>query len=179
MELDEVRESITMQPQVSHTGEVCMVDQARWAEIRRLFDDERVSISEIGRRLALDRKPVAQSATAHVAPVSAGGRDGDPADGPCRRVRAQAPQVNYSADGPAAATAQAPIEATALRDYAPRHVAQTSRPAQDRSLGRHAPTAIWRLIWSHILAHRGGGVPAYARRRGHSYGLDRVAGSHG
>lgn len=37
-----------------------MVDQERWAEIRRLFDEERVSIS-IGRRLDLDRKTVRRS----------------------------------------------------------------------------------------------------------------------
>ena len=38
-----------------------MVDQERWAEIRRLFNEERVSISEIGRRLDLDRKTVRRS----------------------------------------------------------------------------------------------------------------------
>ncbi|MBK9996351.1 MAG: hypothetical protein IPO99_04265 [Nitrospira sp.] len=38
-----------------------MVDQERWAEIRRLFDEERVSISEIGRRLDVDRKTVRRS----------------------------------------------------------------------------------------------------------------------
>lgn len=42
-------------------GEARMVDQERWAEIRRLFDEERVSISEIGRRLDVDRKTVRRS----------------------------------------------------------------------------------------------------------------------
>jgi len=58
MELDETRETTIMQPQGNHTGEVCMVDQERWAEIRRLRHDEQVSISEIGRRLDVDRKTV-------------------------------------------------------------------------------------------------------------------------
>ena len=61
MELDETRETIIMQPQSNHTGEVCMVDQERWAEIRRLRHDEQVSISEIGRRLDVDRKTVRRS----------------------------------------------------------------------------------------------------------------------
>lgn len=38
-----------------------MVDQERWAEIRRLRHSEQVSISEIGRRLDLDRKTVWRS----------------------------------------------------------------------------------------------------------------------
>lgn len=35
-----------------------MVDQERWGEIRRLFGQRRVSISEIARRMDLDRKTV-------------------------------------------------------------------------------------------------------------------------
>ena len=58
MGLDETGESTIMRAQVDQFGEACMVDQERWAEIRRLFDEERVSISEIGRRLDLDRKTV-------------------------------------------------------------------------------------------------------------------------
>ena len=87
-----------MPPQGDHTGEVCMVDRERWAEIRRLRHSEQVSISEIGRRLDLDRKTVRRSLrqttwqpyqrtavtetllTAHV-----------------DVVRARAPQVQYSA----------------------------------------------------------------------------------
>jgi hypothetical protein len=38
-----------------------MVDQERWAESRRLCNEERVSIAEIGRRLDLDRKTVRRS----------------------------------------------------------------------------------------------------------------------
>ena len=47
-----------MRVQVNQLGEARMVDQERWAEIRRLYDEERVSISEIGRRLDVDRKTV-------------------------------------------------------------------------------------------------------------------------
>lgn len=61
MALDEPRETIIMHPQGNHTGEVCMVDQERWAEIRRLRLEARVSISEIARRLDLDRKTVRRS----------------------------------------------------------------------------------------------------------------------
>jgi hypothetical protein len=58
MGLDDVGDSTIIHPQVDQLGEVHMVDQERWAEIRRLFHEERVSISEIGRRVDLDRKTV-------------------------------------------------------------------------------------------------------------------------
>lgn len=61
MGLDETRASTIMRAQVDQSGEVCMVNQERWAEIRRLFQEERISISEIGRRLDLDRKTVRRS----------------------------------------------------------------------------------------------------------------------
>ena len=44
MELDETRETTIMPPQDDHTGEVCMVDRERWAEIRRLRQSEQISI---------------------------------------------------------------------------------------------------------------------------------------
>jgi transposase len=98
MALDETRERTIMPPQNHHTGEVCMVDQERWAEIRRLRQDEQISISEIGRRLDVDRKTVRR----HLRRTTWQ---------PYRRavgaetlltahadvVRARAPQVNYSA----------------------------------------------------------------------------------
>lgn len=58
MGLDEAEKSTIMRLQVDQSGEACMVDQERWAEIRRLFHEEQLSISEIGRRLDLDRKTV-------------------------------------------------------------------------------------------------------------------------
>lgn len=58
MELDAGKKTTIIPSQENHTREVCMVDQERWAEIRRLFQEERVSISEIGRRLDLDWKTV-------------------------------------------------------------------------------------------------------------------------
>ena len=61
MGLDEAEASTIMHAQVNQSGEACMVDQERWAEIRRLFHEERVSISEIGRRLDMDRKTVRRS----------------------------------------------------------------------------------------------------------------------
>jgi len=61
MELDETNETRIMQAQVDYFGEACMVDQERWDEIRRLFDEEQVSISEIARRMDLDRKTVRRS----------------------------------------------------------------------------------------------------------------------
>lgn len=98
MGLDEASASTIMRAQEDQPGEACMVDQERWAEIRRLFYEERVSISEIGRRLDVDRKTVRRSLR-------------QPTWQPYRRaaaaetlltahadvVRARAPHVNYSA----------------------------------------------------------------------------------
>ena len=60
MGLDEARTSTITRVQ-DQLGEACMVDQERWAEIRRLFYEERVSISEIRLRLDVDRKTVRRS----------------------------------------------------------------------------------------------------------------------
>lgn len=98
MELDEASETTMMRPQMDQSGEARMVDQERWAEIRRLFHEERVSISEIGRRLDVDRKTVRRSLRQaawqpyHRAAV-AETRLTAHAD----FVRARAPQVHYSA----------------------------------------------------------------------------------
>jgi transposase len=98
MELDETREMTKMRPQMDQSGEVRMVDQERWTEIRRLFHEGRVSISEIGRRLDVDRKTVRRSLrqttwqpyhrAAVVETLLSAHAD---------FVRARAPQVNYSA----------------------------------------------------------------------------------
>lgn len=98
MELDETRETTIMPPQGNHAGEVCMVDQERWAEIRRLHQDERVSVSEIARRLDLDRKTVRRSlrqTTWHPYHRAAVAETLLTAHADC--VRARAAQVNYSA----------------------------------------------------------------------------------
>jgi len=98
MGLDEARESTIMRAQVDQSGEVRMVDQERWAEIRRLYHEARVSIAEIGRRLDVDRKTVRRSLrqatwqpyhrAAVTEPLLTAHAD---------FVRARAPQVNYSA----------------------------------------------------------------------------------
>ena len=98
MGLDETREKTIMAPQGNHTGEVCMVDQERWAEIRRLREGEQVSLSEIARRLDLDRKTVRRSLRQTVwqpyrRAVVAETMLTSHAD----FVRARAPQVQYSA----------------------------------------------------------------------------------
>ena len=58
MLLDEAGNSTIMRPEVEELGEERMIDQERWEIIRRLFIEERVSISEIARRFGLDRKTV-------------------------------------------------------------------------------------------------------------------------
>lgn len=98
MELDETNKTTIMRPQVNQSGEACMVDQERWVEIRRLCDEEQVSISDIARRMDLDRKTVRRSLrqttwqpyhrTAATETLLTTHAD---------FVRVRAPQVNYSA----------------------------------------------------------------------------------
>ena len=56
--LDETMLKTTIAPPDAHEAEAIMVGQQRWEEIRRLFVDERLTIAEIARRLAIDRKTV-------------------------------------------------------------------------------------------------------------------------
>jgi transposase len=98
MELDETRVTTIMQPQGHHLGEVCMVDQERWAEIRRLREDERISISEIARRLDLDRKTVRRSLQQTTwQPYRRAAKTETLLTAHADMVRARAPQVQYSA----------------------------------------------------------------------------------
>ena len=98
MELDETSESTIMRAQVDQSGEVRMVDQERWAEIRRLYHEARVSIAEIGRRLDVDRKTVRRSLRqATWQPYHRAAVTDTLLAAHADFVRARAPQVNYSA----------------------------------------------------------------------------------
>lgn len=98
MELDETNETTIMRPQVDQSGEVCMVDQERWVEIRRLCDEERVSISEIARRMDLDRKTVRRSLRQTIwQPYHRAAATETLLTTHADFVRDRAPQVNYSA----------------------------------------------------------------------------------
>ena len=98
MGLDEASETTIMRVQVDQPGEACMVDQERWAEIRRLFDEERVSISEIGRRLDLDRKTVRRSLRQTTwRPYQRAAVGETLLTAHADFVQARAPQVGYSA----------------------------------------------------------------------------------
>jgi transposase len=75
-----------------------MVDQERWAAIRRLFSEERVSISEIGRRLDLDRKTVRRSLRQTTwQPYHRAAAGETLLTAHAEFVRDRAPQVGYSA----------------------------------------------------------------------------------
>lgn len=86
MERDETNETTIMRPRVDLPGEICLVEHEEGAEIRRLFSEERVSMSEIGRRMDVDRKPVRRSL-----------RPATLLMGPADFVRDRAPRGNYSA----------------------------------------------------------------------------------
>lgn len=98
MGLDETSALTIMRAQVNQPGEACMVDQERWAEIRRLFHEERVSISEIGRRMDLDRKTVRRSLQqATWQPYHRAAVPETLLTTHADFVRTRAPQVSYSA----------------------------------------------------------------------------------
>lgn len=75
-----------------------MVDHEWWVEIRWLHSDERVSISEIARRLDLDRKTVRRSLRqATWQPYRRAARTEMQVTSHAEFVRARAPKVGYSA----------------------------------------------------------------------------------
>ena len=58
MQVDKARESLTISPQACTPEEWSMVNRKSWDEIRRLKEVEGLSVSEISRRLDVDRKTV-------------------------------------------------------------------------------------------------------------------------
>ena len=58
MAIEECQATVPMVPGTPAGGEGTMVRQERWEEIQRLFHAERATVSEIARRLELDRKTV-------------------------------------------------------------------------------------------------------------------------
>jgi transposase len=58
MAIEEGQATVPMVPETPAGGEGTMVRQERWEEIRRLFHGEGATVSEIARRLELDRKTV-------------------------------------------------------------------------------------------------------------------------
>lgn len=75
-----------------------MVDEERWAEIRRLREETRVSISEIARRLDLDRKTVRRNLRQTTwQPYHRAAMTETLLTGHAEFVRDRAPQVGYSA----------------------------------------------------------------------------------
>jgi transposase-like protein len=86
----------TMPAQVEQPGEQGMVGKERWETIRRVFVEERLSVSEIARRLDLDRKTVRH--WAQQSELNAYGRaprSDTRLSGHLDFVRGRAPQVNY------------------------------------------------------------------------------------
>ena len=94
----EGRKSGTMSPQVEQPGEHGMVSKERWETIRRLFVEERVSVSEIARRMDLDRKTVRRWVRQEQWKSYARATRTDTLLADHEQfVRERAPQVNYSA----------------------------------------------------------------------------------
>src|SRR5262245_56293463 len=98
MMLENTERLATIGPEVTPHEEVPMVRQERWEEIRRLRVQDRVSITEIGRRLDLDRKTIRRCLRA--TEWTAYRRLPRPATllaAHADHLRERAPQVGYSA----------------------------------------------------------------------------------
>jgi transposase len=94
----EGRKSGTMSSQVEQPGEHGMVSKERWETIRRLLVEERVSVSEIARRMDLDRKTVRRWVRQEQWKSYARATRTDTLLADHEQfVRERAPQVNYSA----------------------------------------------------------------------------------
>jgi transposase len=88
----------TMSSQVEQPGEHGMVSKERWETIRRLLVEERVSVSEIARRMDLDRKTVRRWVRQEQWKSYARATRTDTLLADHEQfVRERAPQVNYSA----------------------------------------------------------------------------------
>jgi transposase len=95
--LDEVKLGETITPPVPCESEAVMVGQERWEQIRKLFFEEKVAISEISRRLAIDRKTVRRWVKRQWQPYQRAARQETLLSGHTEFLRERAPQVQYSA----------------------------------------------------------------------------------
>jgi len=88
----------TMPSQGQSPGERGMVNKERWEQIRRWFWQERVNLSEIARRLDLDRKTVRYWAgQSQWKPYERAAREDTLLSAHAQWLRARAGEVNYSA----------------------------------------------------------------------------------
>ena len=91
-------EGATMFPRDSHPGEEHMVQEDRWKEIHRLRREERMPITEIARRMELDRKTVRHCLRQESwRPYQRAAKPDTLLAEHAAFLRARAPQVNYSA----------------------------------------------------------------------------------
>lgn len=95
--LDELTQSETIRPPIPSELEAVMVGQERWEKIRRLFFDEKVPITEIARRLAIDRKTVRRWLKKQWQPYQRARREETLLSAHADFLRERAPQVQYSA----------------------------------------------------------------------------------
>ncbi len=98
MKQEQAMESSTMSVQEQQPGDQGMVQRERWEEIRCMFLEQRETVSQIGRRLDLDRKTVRRCIRqTQWHPYSRAPRADTLLGAHEQFVRDRAAQVNYSA----------------------------------------------------------------------------------
>jgi transposase len=98
MGIDDVGRERSLGPETAGLEEGSMVGKDKWEEIRRLHREERLSVSEIGRRLDLDRKTVRRWIGQETwEPYQRAARAGTLLEEHADFLRRRAPEVNYSA----------------------------------------------------------------------------------
>jgi transposase len=98
MEGETLRDRETMRPEGIPPGEELMVQEDRWEEIHRLHEQDRLPVSEIARRLDLDRKTVRRCLSqSQWQPYRRAPRTDTLLAAHAEYLSTRAPQVNYSA----------------------------------------------------------------------------------
>ena len=98
MKQERAVETGTMSVQAQPPGEQGMVQKERWEEIRRMFFEQRVTVSQIARGFDLDRKTVRRCLRqSQWQPYSRAAKSDTLLAAHEQFVRERAAQVNYSA----------------------------------------------------------------------------------
>src|SRR5512144_1373968 len=98
MAIEERQATVSMVPETPTGGEGVMVRQERWEETQRLFHTEGATVSEIARRLELDRKTVRRCvAQAAWQPYQRPARTDTLLAEHAAFLQERAPEVHYSA----------------------------------------------------------------------------------
>jgi len=123
MEAAVVKARGTMGREACRLEEERMVQEERWREVHRMAREEQLPITEIARRLDLDRKNVARQPSSLCFSACGRSRSGSPADPACR--------VGYRSKG--TRSTAIPLGVSSLMRYTPGGAREPSGPRPSQS----------------------------------------------